>query len=61
MYKPCPCGSGKASHWAKDARGIEIARVCPDCKEEKLKGYRIDVLEDPSYQADEPIEPEDYY
>jgi hypothetical protein len=57
---PCPCGSGRDSWWAKDARGIEIARVCTKCIKDKLKGYRPDVLTDPSYWADEVIEPEDY-
>jgi hypothetical protein len=56
----CPCGSGRESWWAKDARGIEIARVCTRCIKDKLKGYRPDVLTDPSYWADEVIEPEDY-
>jgi hypothetical protein len=56
----CPCGSGQESWWAKDARGIELARVCDKCKREKLKKYRPDVLSDPHYWADEAIEPEDY-
>jgi hypothetical protein len=55
-YAPCPCGSGKLSHWAKDARGIELCRVCEDCEETKLSKYRPDVLTDPNYWADEAIE-----
>jgi hypothetical protein len=53
----CPCGSGESSWWAKDARGIEIARVCDVCEAEKLKGYRPEVLTDSQYEADEDIEP----
>jgi len=46
--------------WEYDARGIPLARVCDDCREEKLKKYRPEVLNDSNYEADEPIEPEDY-
>lgn len=56
--RPCPCGSGLESRWAKDARGIELARVCPKCQREKLARYRPDVLTDPNYWADEAIEGE---
>lgn len=47
------------SWWEHDARGIPLCRVCEKCREEKLKGYRPDVLTDSNYWADEPIE-EDY-
>lgn len=56
---PCICGSGKPSWPESDARGIPLGRVCEDCMEEKLGSYRPEVLEDPNYEADEPIEPED--
>lgn len=59
--KPCICGSGKLSYWQFDARGIELCRTCPDCHDEKMSQYRKDVLNNPNYDADEPIEPEDYY
>jgi hypothetical protein len=52
----CPCGSGRESWWENDARGIPLARVCVKCKKEKLSGYRRDVLVNPNYEADEPIE-----
>lgn len=58
--KPCNCGSGLDSYWANDARGIPLKRVCPKCRDEKLKGFRQDVLDNPNYEADEPIEPDDY-
>jgi hypothetical protein len=48
------------SWWELDARGIPLARVCDGCIKEKLKGYRPEVLTDSNYEADEPIEPEDY-
>jgi len=56
----CPCGSGKESDWVKDARGIELARVCPSCKKAKLAGYRPEVLTNSRYQCDEAIESDDY-
>lgn len=55
-YRPCPCGSGKGSWWKYDARGIPLARVCPDCIDEKLSKFRADVLTDPHYPHDEPID-----
>lgn len=56
--KLCPCGSGKESWWENDARGIPLARVCVDCKKEKLNKFRPEVLTDSQYEADEPIEDE---
>jgi hypothetical protein len=47
------------SWWAYDARGIPLCRVCQRCEAEKLKAYRPDVLDNPNYEADEPIEPEE--
>jgi hypothetical protein len=52
----CSCGSGLESRWALDARGIPLRRVCERCEKEKLSGYRADVLTDPNYWHDEPIE-----
>lgn len=46
------------SWWEHDARGIPLARVCVRCRAAKLRGYRPEVLTDPSYHADEDIEPE---
>lgn len=57
---PCSCGSGLPSQWQKDARGIELCRTCPKCHKEKMARYRPEVLDDPNYEADEPIEP-DYH
>lgn len=48
------------SWWEYDARGIPLARVCDKCRAAKLAGYRPEVLSDPEYYADEPIEEEDY-
>ena len=44
------------SWWEYDARGIPLARVCPRCIDEKLKGFRPEVLTNPYYDHDEPIE-----
>ena len=52
----CSCGSGKESWWQKDARGIHLCRVCESCRREKMARYRSDVLTNPNYWADEPIE-----
>lgn len=42
-----------------DARGIYLCRVCEVCEKAKLRGYRPDVLTDPQYWHDEPLD-EDY-
>jgi len=54
----CPCGSNRESWWEHDARGIPLCRVCEKCRPAKLKTYRQDVLTDPNYWHDEPIEEE---
>jgi len=59
MTRPCPCGSHRESWWEYDARGIPLCRVCERCRTEKLSHYRPDVLTDPSYWHDEPIDEED--
>ena len=56
--KPCPCGSEKNSWWESDARGIPLARVCVDCRDNKLSKFRREVLTNSNYHADEPIEAE---
>ena len=58
--KACNCGSGQASWWESDARGIPLTRVCLECVDKKLSKYRPEVLTNSNYYADEPIEPEDY-
>ena len=56
--KECSCGSG-LERWAEyDARGIFLTYVCEGCCASKLSGFRSDVLSDPNYEADEPIEEE---
>ncbi len=49
---------GANSWWEYDARGIELCKVCDRCRAHKLSRYRPEVLRDPNYQADEPIDPE---
>lgn len=56
---PCPCGSGLMSWWETDARGIPLCRTCAKCHNQKMAGYRRDVLTDSDYEADEAIE-DDY-
>jgi hypothetical protein len=56
----CSCGSGREANAEFDARGIFLAYVCFKCRKEKLSRYRSDVLTNPCYECDEPIEPEDY-
>ena len=41
-----------------DARGIYLTTVCDKCVDEKLAGYRPDVLTESNYWADENIEPD---
>jgi hypothetical protein len=52
----CPCGSGQPKEAEHDARGIFLCYVCDRCRREKLSHYRSDVLSDPNYWHDEPIE-----
>ncbi|MHC2399166.1 hypothetical protein ACVMGC_003710 [Bradyrhizobium barranii subsp. barranii] len=52
----CYCGSGKESRWENDARGIPLCRVCDKCRKEKLGRYRPEVLSDPDYETEEPVE-----
>jgi hypothetical protein len=59
MALPCTCGSGQPRYWLKDARGIELCTACIKCEADKLARYRPDVLTDPSYWADEPIDGDD--
>jgi hypothetical protein len=55
----CGCASGLDSEWYFDARGIEICRACVKCWPAKKARYRPEVLSDPHYVANEPIEAED--
>ena len=43
-----------------DARGIFCAYVCDACEDEVRARYRVDIMEDSNYWADEAVE-EDYY
>ena len=52
----CPCGSGLPRDARYDARGIFLRYTCPKCAVKAMAGYRPDVLTDPNYWADEPIE-----
>ena len=54
--RPCPCGSGKTSHWLTDAKGIPVSRVCPDCEAKVMDKYRSRIFTDINYNASEPIE-----
>ena len=55
----CPCGSGDWPVAQYDARGIFLAYTCDYCHTSKMSGYRPDVLTDPHYWTDEPVEPEE--
>ena len=50
-YKKCNCGSGEPPYATYDARGIFLTYVCDNCKKQKLKRYRPDVLTDPNYET----------
>lgn len=54
--RPCPCGSGLPSYVESDARGIPLGRMCNGCREKKLKEFRPEVLTNPNYSHDEPID-----
>lgn len=48
------------SWWLHDARGYEVGRVCDKCEATVKSKFRPEIFEDGNYQADEPLEPEDY-
>ena len=53
--------SAEPSWWEYDARGIELCRVCDDCRDEKLARYRPEILSGyDQNDVNEPIETEDY-
>lgn len=52
----CPCGSGLFAELELDARGIPLGYMCEKCRVERLSQFRPDVLTDPNYWTDEPID-----
>jgi len=55
----CTCGSDKPAWREYDAQGIYLCRVCDDCVQEKLAGYRPEILTGYSQaDVDEAIEEE---
>lgn len=48
--------TGEPSWEEYDAKGIYLCRVCDRCEAIKLATYRPDVLIDPNYYTDEPVE-----
>ena len=58
--KACSCGSGLQRYDLTDARGIFCTYVCEKCERAKAAGYRPEIFTDSQYEADEPIEAEDY-
>ena len=55
----CPCGSGLEAFELFDARGIYCCLFCPPCEQQARARYRPEVLTDPAYDCDEPIEPDE--
>lgn len=54
----CYCGSNLGREAKYDARGIFLTYTCEECEHDKLARFRPDVLSDPNYWHDEPIEDE---
>lgn len=52
----CDCGADKAFDRLYDARGIYCCRYCDACESAKRAEFRADVLTDPNYWHDEPID-----
>ena len=50
----CSCGSGKCKFPTKDGYGIFLGYMCEDCEEERMDGFRNDIME--QYKCDEPLE-----
>jgi hypothetical protein len=59
ISRPCRCGSGEWREALHDARGIFLDYCCTACEQRVRAKYRIEVLEDPAYECDEPIEEPD--
>jgi hypothetical protein len=58
MNGTCDCGSGQRAEPQHDGHGIFLCYACPACHARKMARYRPDINE--RYQAEEPIEPEEY-
>jgi hypothetical protein len=58
MTSKCMCGSGLPRQAQYDARNIFLTYTCQKCHDEKMRKYRADVLTDPNYWHDEPIDEE---
>lgn len=54
--RPCGCGSGLPREEQRDARGIFLTFTCEACHDRRMAGFRPEVLTDPRYEADEPID-----
>ena len=55
-----PHTKGDGSWWEYDAKGIELCRVCDECKDAKLSAYRPEILSGYDQgDVDEPIEPDE--
>ena len=52
----CTCGSGLYPSAQHDARGIFLFYVCNRCETRKLATIRHEVMTDPNYDHDEPID-----
>ena len=52
----CPCGSGLLPTLVYDARGIELGFMCERCRKRRLASYRPEVLIDPNYEHEEPLD-----
>jgi hypothetical protein len=52
----CPCGSGEYGEPRNDARGIYLTTCCDRCLAARMAQFRPEVLTDPNYETDEPIE-----
>jgi len=43
----CNCGSGEYREAVYDRQGIFVTYACPECKTEKLGGYRSEIIDGP--------------
>ena len=55
----CPCGSGEYAEDLYDAKGIYCCKVCDKCRKEKMRGFRAEIFDNPGYETDEPVDPDD--